>query len=249
MDDINKTKKQLMEELSEKRLRIAELERLVKLYEQIDKLKEVTTRPAQKETQSLQELKSLCRPLNSIIQIVNTIVKAKDPYLASHQKRVTSLACAIAEELNLAGDEIEGIRMASAIHDIGKIFVPTEILKKPGRLDEDELDEIRWHPQTGYDLLKEVQFPWPVAEIILHHHERIDGSGYPHGLTDSEIHFEAKILAIADVIEAMTAIRIFRPAYAIKKALKEIITNSGILYDSKVVKVCSESLIEKSLSL
>jgi HD-GYP domain-containing protein (c-di-GMP phosphodiesterase class II) len=247
MDDLNKTREQLIDELAEKRQRIAELERLVKLYEQIDKLKEISVKPAKKETQSHKEIKSLCRPLNSIIQIVDSIVKAKDPYVASHQQRVTNLACAIAEELNLPSDRVEGIRMASAIHDIGKIFVPTKILKKPGRLDDDEIDEIRWHPQTGYDLLKEVQFPWPVAEIILHHHERIDGSGYPHGLTDSQIHFEAKILAIADVIEAMTSIRIFRPAYAIKKALKEIITNSGILYDSKVVKVCSESLIEKSL--
>jgi PAS domain S-box-containing protein/putative nucleotidyltransferase with HDIG domain len=177
----------------------------------------------------------------TFIATVNALastVEMKDPYTAGHQRWVTRLACAIAKEMDLPEEQIEGIRMAGLIHDIGKINIPAEILTKPGHLSEIQYNMVKIHPQVGCDILKEIKFPWPVAEIVLQHHERVDGSGYPQGFSGAEILLEARILAVADVVEAMASHRPYRAAHGIVRALDEISRNKGTLYDPDVVDVC-----------
>jgi PAS domain S-box-containing protein len=184
----------------------------------------------------------------TLIATVNTLastIEMRDPYTAGHQRRVTILACAIAEEIGLSEDQFDGLRMAGLIHDLGKINVPAEILSKPGRINDIEFGIIQYHPQICYDILKSIELPWPVAKIILHHHERIDGSGYPQGLKGDEIMLEAKILAVADVVEAMASHRPYRPALGIDVALNEIKKNKGTLYDPSIVDACVRLFSEK----
>ena len=164
--------------------------------------------------------------------------ESKDPYTAGHQQRVSQLATAIARKMGLPEDRIEAIKFASLIHDIGKFIIPGEILSKPSKLSKTEFTLIKEHPKTGYNIIKDVEFPWEIASIILQHHERLDGSGYPMGLKDKEILLEAKILAVADVVEAMNSHRPYRPALGIDKALEEISMNKGKLYDSDAVDAC-----------
>jgi putative nucleotidyltransferase with HDIG domain len=165
-------------------------------------------------------------------------IEMKDPYTAAHQRWVTRLACAVAAEMELAPEQIEGLRMAGLIHDIGKLNVPAELLLKPHRLTEIEYEAIKIHPQSGYDIVKEIQFPWPIAQIVLQHHERMDGSGYPLGISGTEILPEARLLAVADVVESMSSHRPYRDAHGIDIALDEIARNSDILYDPAAVKAC-----------
>jgi putative nucleotidyltransferase with HDIG domain len=172
-------------------------------------------------------------------------LEKRDPYTAGHQKRMTKLACAIAEEISLSPDKIERLYIAGIIHDIGKINVPTEILSKPGRLSEIELSLIQTHPQVGSDILKEMELPGEVSSIVLQHHERMDGSGYPSGLSSKDIILEARILAVADVVEAMASNRPYRSALGLDKALEEITKNKGKLYDPEVVDVCLKLFKEK----
>ncbi len=176
--------------------------------------------------------------MGGIIQAISGTVEIRDPYTAGHQRRTADLARAIAREMGLAEDLRDGLRMAGSIHDLGKVAIPAEILSKPTKLTDLEYHLIQDHPQIGHDILKDIEFPWPVAEIILQHHERIDGSGYPRGLKGDEILWEARILTVADVVEAMASYRPYRPALGIDKALEEISKNSGILYDPKVVDAC-----------
>jgi len=183
--------------------------------------------------------------LDATIETMSKIVEAKDPYTAGHQQRVSQLSTAIAKELNLPPDKIEGIRIASLIHDIGKIGLPAEILSKPSKLTDIEFNLIKGHSQIGYDILKSIDFSYPVAQIVLQHHERLDGSGYPNNLKDDEILLEAKIIGVADVVEAMSSHRPYRPALGIDAALEEIIKNKGILYDPEVVDVCLKLFKEK----
>jgi putative two-component system response regulator len=190
-------------------------------------------------------LDKLRRTLGATIQVMASTVEARDPYTAGHQRRVADLACAIATEMGLSKDQTEGIRMAAVIHDIGKITVPAEILSKPGRLNDLEFNLIKMHPQAGYDILKRVEFPWPIAQIVFQHHERLDGSGYPQGLSGGDILLEAKILAVADVVEAMASHRPYRPARGIDQALEEISQNRGVLYDPEVVDACLKVFTEK----
>ncbi|MDD3295738.1 MAG: PAS domain S-box protein [Candidatus Omnitrophica bacterium] len=178
------------------------------------------------------------RILEETVVALAAMAERRDPYTAGHQRRVAQLACAIAQELGLDADRIEGLRMAAIIHDVGKVYVPAEILSKPSRLTELEFSIIKTHPQIGYDILRPVEFPWPVAEIVLQHHEKIDGSGYPNGLKDKEILLESKILTVSDIVEAMASHRPYRAALGIETALKEISKNSSRLYDSQVVKAC-----------
>lgn len=187
----------------------------------------------------------LRKNLGATIQVVNRLVEARDPYTAGHQKRVSDLARAIAKEMGLSQEQIDGIRIAGLIHDIGKVSVPTEILGKPGQLTELEFRMIKIHPQYGYEILKPLEFPGPVAQAVLQHHERIDGSGYPAGLKDKDILIEAKILAVADVFEAMISHRPYRPARSEDQALEEITKNKGTLYDPKVVDAFLRLLTEK----
>jgi PAS domain S-box-containing protein len=188
------------------------------------------------------ELKSsfekLKKAMTGTIKAMALTVETRDPYTAGHQRRVANLAVAIGRELKLSRDRIDGIEMAGVVHDLGKISVPAEILSKPGRLTETEMSLIRTHPQVGYDILKSIDFPWPVAQIIYQHHERNDGSGYPLGIVDGDILIEAKILAVSDVVEAMASHRPYRASIGIQEALKEIEENKNQLYAADVVDAC-----------
>jgi PAS domain S-box-containing protein len=183
--------------------------------------------------------------LVTTVNALASTVEMKDQYTAGHQPRVTQLACAIAAEMGLPEEQIEGIRMAGLIHDIGKIMVPAEILNKPGPLAEIQYEMVKMHPRAAFDILKGIKFQWPVAEIVLQHHERMDGSGYPQGLSGEKILLEARILTVANVVEAMVSHRPYRAAYDIKEALAEISKNKGILYDPVVVDACLKLFAEK----
>ena len=200
------------------------------------------TKRAEEELQ--QSYVNLQRALEGTVHALRSAVELRDPYTAGHQRRVSQLACAIANEMGLPEEQIEGLRLAGLIHDMGKMTVPAEFLSKPGSLNETEYGLIRMHPQVGYDVLKEMDFPWPLADIVLQHHERLDGSGYPHGLSGEEIILEARILAVADVVEAMASHRPYRPARGIDDALEEISQNRGRLYDPEVVDACLKLFTE-----
>lgn len=185
----------------------------------------------QERVESAQRLEDAM--VQSIGAIAMTLEK-RDPYTAGHQQRVAQIAVAIAQEMKLDSHLIEGLKLGALIHDIGKVYVPAEILNRPGRLSPEEFELIKSHPQVGYDIMKDVTFPWPVASMILQHHERLDGGGYPNGLTEGDIILEARILAVADVIEAMSSHRPYRPALGIEIALEEIEKNSGKIYDADI---------------
>jgi putative two-component system response regulator len=183
--------------------------------------------------------------LEATVTALATAVETRDPYTAGHQRRVAQLACAIARELQLPTDSIAAIRTAAIIHDIGKIHIPAEILGKPAKLTEPEFEIVQSHAQIGYNILKNIEFPWPVARIVLQHHERLDGSGYPQGLTDDDILQEAQIIAVADVTEAMLSHRPYRPAHSLVTTLKEITQMKGKLYNPEVVDACVRLFNEK----
>jgi PAS domain S-box-containing protein/putative nucleotidyltransferase with HDIG domain len=196
-----------------------------------------------------EEIGNLRNSLRGIISAMSSMIEIRDPGTSGHQKRVSEIAAAIAGEMGLAHDTIEHIRVAGIIHDIGKIFVPAEILSKPAGLTEMEYNLIKVHPQAGHDILKDAGMPYPVAEMILQHHERLDGSGYPQGLKGPDILLEARILAVADVAEAIASSRPYRPARGQDAALDEITKNKGILYDPEAVDICIKLFREKSSSL
>ena len=193
--------------------------------------------------QSFQNLKKV---MDSTIQAIAMTVEKRDPYTSGHQMRVAGLTRAIAESLELPQHQVEGAFMAASIHDIGKISLPAEILTKPIQLTEIEISLIQAHSQAGYDILKGIEFPWPIADIIVQHHERMDGSGYPQGLVGEEILIEARIIGVCDVVETMSSHRPYRPSMGIDKALQEIILNKGTLYDSRVVDACLHIFNEQS---
>src|SRR5665648_96119 len=199
-----------------------------------------------KQTHDLKErVKELKRAMDATIETMSKIIETKDPYTAGHQQKVSQLATAIAKELNLSQDKVEGIRIASLIHDIGKIGLPTEILSKPIKSSDIEFSLIKEHPQIGYNILQSIDFSYPVAQIILQHHERLNGLGYPNHLKGDQIFLEARIIGVADVVEAMSSHRPYRPALGIDKALEEISQNRGILYDPEVVDACLKLFKEK----
>jgi PAS domain S-box-containing protein/putative nucleotidyltransferase with HDIG domain len=183
-------------------------------------------------------VEKLRKTMAGIIRAIDVIVETRDPYTAGHQHQVARLAEAISKEMGLPAETIEAIYVAASIHDLGKIYVPAEILSKPGRISDIEKAIIRTHSQVGYDILKSIDFPWPIAEIVLQHHERLDGSGYPRGLKDGDIRIEARILGLADVVESMGSHRPYRPTLGMEKALDEIRQNRGSLYDPDVVDTC-----------
>jgi PAS domain S-box-containing protein len=193
-------------------------------------------------------LKNLQKALNGTVKALANTLESKDPYTAGHQRRVVQLACALAQELGESSHYIEGIRVMGFLHDLGKIAIPGEILSKPSRLSEYEFNLIKVHPQAGYDILKDIDFPWPVALAVLQHHERLDGSGYPHGLLGHDIIREAKILAVADVVEAIASHRPYRPALGIDHAMAEISRHQGVLYDPTVVQSCLSLFSEQRFS-
>jgi putative two-component system response regulator len=190
-------------------------------------------------TNSLQRsMKKLENAMNGIVRAIAHTVETRDPYTAGHQRRVADLAVALAEAVGFEKDMIEAVRMAAIIHDLGKISVPAEILSKPSRLTVNEFNLIKEHPQVGYDILKDIEFPWEIATMVYQHHEKLDGSGYPLGISGSEILPESRVLTVADVVEAMASHRPYRPGLGIEIALEEIEKNQGRLYDPQVTAAC-----------
>ncbi len=196
------------------------------------------------EEENRSTLVKLRSAMNALIDALALTVETRDPYTAGHQRRVTNLARSIASEMGLPLEQVDAIRMAGVIHDLGKISVPAEILTKPGKLTPLEFSLMQTHSQIGYDILKNIEFPWPVAQIVYQHHEKMNGSGYPRGLQYSDILIESRVITVADVVEAMASHRPYRASLGIDKSLEEIVQNRGILYDSDVVDAC-EILITK----
>lgn len=203
--------------------------------------KQVKYENALKET-----LSKLRKSFGGTIQIITALVEQRDPYTAGHQRSVADLARAIGKQMGISKNTIDGIRMAGSVHDLGKMSIPAEILSHPGKLNKIEMTLVQNHPKTGYNILKDIKFPWPVAKIVLQHHERMDGSGYPQGMKGEDILLEARILAVADVVEAMDSHRPYRPALGIEAALKEIEENKGRLYDPAAVDACVKLFREKN---
>jgi PAS domain S-box-containing protein/putative nucleotidyltransferase with HDIG domain len=191
-------------------------------------------------------LAKLRSTLKASIDSLASAIEMRDPYTAGHQERVTRLARAIALEMGLAEERVEAIEIAGVIHDIGKLYVPAEILSKPTKLSDLEYSMIKMHAQVGYTILSKIDFPWPIAQIVHQHHEAINGSGYPQGLSGKDILLEAKILCVADVVEAMSSHRPYRPALGIQAALDEITQKRGILYEREVVDACLKLFREKN---
>jgi len=212
---------------------------LMELNRDLEKRVRHRTRQLGENEEALKKsLVQLRKTLEATIQALALTAEARDPYTAGHQRRVADLSRAIAQKMGLSQDQVEGVRMAGSIHDLGKIYVPSEILNKPGKIRETEFELVKSHPQVGYEILKTIDFPWPVAEIELQHHERLDGSGYPNGLKGDEILMESRIVAVADVVESMSSHRPYRPALGVEKALEEIMSGRGRFYDERVVDAC-----------
>lgn len=207
-------------------------------------LRDITTKKRAEE-QLTQTLDKLRKTMSATIQAISLTVESRDPYTAGHQRRVSDLARSIATRLSLPSEQIDEIRLAALVHDLGKISVPAEILNKPGRLSEHEFNLIKDHPRVGYEIIKTIDFPWPVAEIIYQHHERLDGSGYPRGLKNGLIHPMARILAVADVVEAMLSHRPYRSAFKPQEVIYEISVRRGLAFDPPVVEACVDLLREK----
>jgi len=185
-----------------------------------------------------QQLVQLQDNLEDTVHAIATIVEMRDPYTSGHQVRVANLAAAIAKQMGLPDGQVHAIHLAGVVHDLGKIQVPSEILSKPGKLTDIEFSLIKTHPQAGYDILKGINFPWPIALMVLQHHERLDGSGYPQGLKGDQIILEARILSVADIVEAMSSHRPYRAGLGIEVALATISAQRGSYFDPQVVDVC-----------
>jgi len=211
-----------------------------------DQLKQEIAERKLAEEKLRQSYAKLQRNLDEIVHAMSLTAEKRDPYTAGHQKRTTELAMALAGEMGLCEHQIKGIQMAGLIHDMGKISIPAEILSKPGKLNEVEMQLLRRHPQAAFEILKNIDFPWPVDLIVLQHHEKMNCSGYPQGLAGEDILLEARILCVADVVESIESHRPYRPGLGIDKALEEVSKNRGILYDQDVVDACLRLFKEKS---
>lgn len=200
------------------------------------------------EEERIESYRRIKKTLQATVQSIALLVETKDPYTAGHQQRVAQLAVAIAKEMGLTSDQQDFIYTASIIHDLGKVSVPSELLSKPTKLTEVEFNLIKTHSPSGYNILKDIDFPWPVADAVLQHHERMNGSGYPNHLQGDSILLEARILAIADVVEAISSHRPYRPSLGINFALDEISKNKGTLYDDNAVDACLKLFLEKNFA-
>ena len=200
------------------------------------------------EDQVAQKTAEIRQILNASIRSMALMVEIRDPYTAGHQQRVAELACAIAEKMGLPTSTIDGIRIAGILHDVGKIRIPVAILSRAGQLLDAEYEMLKIHPQVSYEIIKDIPFPWPVAQMVLQHHERLDGSGYPQGLKEDEILKEAKILAVADVMEANSSFRPYRPARGIEAAMEKLSAQKGTRYDAEAVEACLALFNDKSFT-
>lgn len=214
------------------------LERTQELQQANERLNKEIMERKTIETKLKNSLTSLEKTIEGSIITISAIIEMRDPYTGGHQKHVAQLCRAMAIEMGMSSNQVQGIYYASLIHDIGKLAVPIEVLVKPGSISKIEMMLIRTHPQAGWEMLSKIEFPWPIAQIALQHHERMDGSGYPSGLTGDQILDESKIVAVADVVESMTFHRPYREALGIEMALQEIIKYKGILYDANSVDAC-----------
>lgn len=196
---------------------------------------------AQRELHALVRLQKL---MSGVVIGLSTLVEKRDPYTAGHQRRVAQLACAIAGQMGFGEERMEALRIAALLHDIGKVYVPSDFLNKPGRLNREELAIIKLHPEVGADILKYVESDCPISEMVLQHHERMDGSGYPAGLKGEEIILEARIICVADVVDAMSSMRPYRASLGLEAALEELRNNAGMFYDTQIVSICLD-LFEK----
>jgi HD-GYP domain-containing protein (c-di-GMP phosphodiesterase class II) len=235
MNDESKAKQEIINKLNDMRHQLDEA-----------KNSEPEIRPAQSV---IQTPVTRYRRLFEIAHSIAVIVETRDPFKAGHHQRVAALASAIGTEMDLTNDYINGIRMAGMIHDIGKISVPAVLLNKPTRLTETEFQLMKTHAQSGYDILQDVEFPWPISRIVLEHHERLNGSGYPRGLTSDALLVESRILAVADIVDAIISPRSYRPARGIDVALYDIAGSKGVLYDPDVVDVCLRLFNEKGYKI
>jgi putative nucleotidyltransferase with HDIG domain len=226
-------------DIDEVRARIHTHLQLSRLQHYFEQILDQRTQELREANRTLSEQqRTLIRTLEGTVNTVGTAVELRDPYTAGHQRRVADLAAAIAQSLGFDDERIKGVRLGALIHDIGKIGIPVEILCKPTRLNDMERQIVQGHAAMGYEILKDVDFPWPVAQVAYQHHERIDGSGYPNGLKGEEIILEARIVAVADVVESMVSHRPYRPGLGIEAALAEIRQGKGVLYDQGVVDAC-----------
>ncbi|MDD5057002.1 MAG: PAS domain S-box protein [Sideroxydans sp.] len=199
--------------------------------------------------QNQQHLAQMRDSLEDTVKAISSIVEVRDPYTSGHQVRVAALAAAIAKQMSLPEEQVHAIYLAGVVHDLGKIQIPAEILSKPGKLNAIEFRYIKTHAQAGFDILKDIKFPWPIAQMVLQHHERLDGSGYPQGLKDGDILPEARILAVADVVEAMSSHRPYRPGLGMEAALAEIGRGSGQQFDAAVVAACCKVVRDNGMKL
>ena len=209
-------------------------------------LEQYALQQARAEVRSITRLKEA---MEGIVTGFVTLVEARDPYTAGHQRSVTHLSVAIAEDMGLDEDRIRGLRLAANVHDIGKVYVPAEFLNRPGRLTPEEFAIIKAHPRVGYDILAPVEFPWPIAKMVVQHHERLDGSGYPDGEAGEAILLESRIMAVADVVDAINAHRPYRPGRGVALAMQEIEARAGELYDERVVASCLRLIREERIAL
>ena len=223
--------------------KMADLEREILHRKQVEEARKKA------EDDLRQALDVASETLEGAINALALMSELRDPYTAGHQRMVSVLATAIGKELGLPDDQLQGLRVAALVHDVGKVYVPSEILSKPGKLSELEMGLARAHAEASYEIVKPIVFPWPVGEMILQHHERMDGSGYPKGLSGDQISIEARILAVADTVEAMTSHRPYRPALGLEKALDEILSGRGTKYDVQVVDNCVQLFREKGFRL
>ena len=236
MKDEEKTKEQLIEEIKTLQMMIK------KLDDELESERKGLDKALQQSSEKLQ------RGMKDVMLAMASLVEIRNPLMTGHHERVANLVFAIATEMGLSEEQTTGAFLAGLVHDIGEIKIPLDILIKPYRVSEEEFTFIKTHPQVGYDLLKTIELPWPVAEIVLQHHERIDGSGYPKGLKGEAILLEARILGIADVVEAMSSFRIYRRSSGIQRAMEEITKKKGDLYDTEVVDTCLKIFTEQGFT-
>jgi putative nucleotidyltransferase with HDIG domain len=242
MDEFLVIINRILEQSKKRRSRLDEVKSIT-AFEQ--KHYEAQAKMLDKKLHELEEQHAKVRKgLVDMIKAVGLTIEKRDPYTAGHQQRVSEIAVLIARELGWDEKRIEGVKLGALVHDIGKLAVPIEILSKPGKLLPIQFDLIKMHPEEGYEILKDIEFPWPIAQIILQHHKRIDGSGYPQGLRDDQILDEAKIIGIADVVEAIASHRPYRPALGVDVAISEIEKYKGTLYDAHIVDTCVKILHE-----
>jgi|APLak6261669570_1056073.scaffolds.fasta_scaffold00014_27 putative two-component system response regulator len=224
--------------------------KLYRLQRDLQDIVDERTRELRITLESLQDSQQkYTSVLEQTILAISMTIEKRDPYTAGHQWRVSLMSAEIAKEMGMDADTIEGLRLGAMVHDIGKIYVPVDILTRPGRLSEIEFSLIKVHAQVGSDIMRQVHFPWPVADMILQHHERMDGSGYPRGLKGEEILPEARVIAVADVLEAMASHRPYRPAMGLDIALAEIRRGAGSIYDAEVAAACLRLFEERGYSM